>query len=291
MTSPACIVVINWNGADDTIGCLRSLEPVRLSGCMVLVVDNGSDDGSAGRIRMACPWTEVLALPLNLGYGGGCNAGCRRAEELGAKAVIFLNNDTLVDPLFAVSLLLVLSEDPTAGMAVPKILYADGPCTIWYAGGEVDLSRGMVRHTGIRRKDGPRYSQSSHTGYATGCCFAMRTRDFRAVGGFDEGFGMYAEDVDLSLRVRELGFSIAYEPSSVVWHRVSASYRRRPLKKFRLRSMGIMRLLRKHGSWTGMALFMLLEPFRLVRGAASLAAVRAMGVFHAEAPSNEDGAG
>jgi GT2 family glycosyltransferase len=119
----------------------------------------------------------------------------------------------------------------------------------------------------------------------------MRTRDFRAVGGFDEGFGMYAEDVDLSLRVRELGFSIAYEPSSVVWHRVSASYRRRPLKKFRLRSMGIMRLLRKHGSWTGMALFMLLEPFRLVRGAASLAAVRAMGVFHAEAPSNEDGAG
>ncbi|ABB23059.1 glycosyltransferase family 2 protein [Pelodictyon luteolum] len=290
MNSPACIVVVNWNGADDTIRCLRSLEPVRSSACMVLVVDNGSDDGSAARIRSACPGTEVLELPLNIGYGAGCNAGFRRAEELGARTMIFLNNDTLVDPSFAMALLLVLSEDPTAGMAVPKILYADRPGTIWYAGGEVNLGCGLVQHTGIRRNDGPGYSRPGHTGYATGCCFAMRTRDFRAVGGFDEGFGMYAEDVDLSLRVRQLGLSIEYEPSSVVLHRVSASYRGRPLRKLWLRSKGILRLLRKHGSWMGMLMFLLLEPFRLVRGAASMAALSVTEVLHSTRCREEGGA-
>lgn len=272
MNAPACIVVVNWNGSRDTLRCLRSLEPVRSASCMVLVVDNGSTDGSAETIRRGSPGTEVLELPRNLGYGGGCNAGFRRAEELGARSVIFLNNDTLVDPAFADSLLLVLAEDPTAGMAVPKILYADRPGTIWYAGGEVDLSRGLVRHLGIRRRDAERFSRPGHTGYATGCCFAMRSRDFRAVGGFDERFGMYAEDVDLSLRVRAQGFSIDYEPSSVVRHRVSASFRGNPFRKAWLRTQGTLRLLGKHGERRGIMLYLLLEPFRMLKGALSMAA-------------------
>ncbi|TCD47751.1 glycosyltransferase family 2 protein [Chlorobium sp. N1] len=269
MNSPTCIVVVNWNGTEDTLSCLRSLEPVRSRTCMVLVVDNGSSDGSAGRISSASPATEVLELPRNLGYGGACNAGFRRAEELGARSVIFLNNDTLVEPSFAAALLLVLSEDPSAGIAVPKILYLDRPGTIWYAGGEVDLLRGLVRHRGIRHRDSARFSRPGHTDYATGCCLAMRTRDFRAVGGFDEEFGMYAEDVDLSLRVRALGFSIDYEPSAVVLHRVSSSFRGRLARKAWLRSKGTLRLLRKHGSWPAILFFILLEPLRLMRGALS----------------------
>ncbi len=122
---------------------------------------------------------------------------------------------------------------------------------------------GLIRHVGLRKKDAPEFDLPGTTGYATGCCFAMRCRDFEAAGGFDEGFGMYAEDVDLSLRVRSLGMSIDYVPSSRVWHKVSASLSGSPLRKLAKKSVGALRLFKKHRAWSGMVLYLLLLPLRL----------------------------
>lgn len=257
------IVVLNWNGAEDTIACLRSIAAAPSPSCRVLVVDNGSTDGSLERIREVFPEIEFLLLPGNSGYAGGNNAGFRRVLELEAEFVIFLNNDTIVDAGFCAPLLDTLQRKPDAGITVPKIFYLDRPATLWYAGGDVRLSTGMIRHIGLRKKDAPEFNRPGVTGYATGCCFAMRCRDFEAVGAFDEGFGMYAEDVDLSLRVRAMGMSIDYVPSSMVWHKVSASLSGSPVRKLIKKSSGALRLLRKHRAWSGMAYYMLLLPLRL----------------------------
>lgn len=261
------IIVLNWNGAGDTLACLNSLAGVMSPSCRVLVVDNGSTDGSAELIRQAFADIEMLLLPLNYGYAAGNNAGFRRVIELGAEYVIFLNNDTIVDPGFWVPLVDTLKSNFSAGIAVPKIFYWDHPDTLWYAGGIVRLSTGLISHVGLRKKDAPEYNRSGTTGYATGCCLAMRCRDFLEVGGFDETFGMYAEDVDLSLRVCSMGLSIAYVPTATVWHKVSASIQGNALlqliKKLVKKSVGVLRLLRKHQAWNGMACYLFLLPLRL----------------------------
>jgi GT2 family glycosyltransferase len=258
-----CIVVLNWNAAEVTLASLESLVPVISPSCRVLVVDNGSTDGSVEKIRAAFPAIDLLLLPANIGYAGGNNAGFRRVLELHADFVIFLNNDTIVESNFCAPLLETLNSKPLAGIAVPKIFYQDRPDRLWYAGGMVTLSTGLIRHVGLRKKDAPQFDRPCTTGYATGCCFAMRCRDFEAVGGFDEGFKMYAEDVDLSLRVRSLGMSINYVPSSRVWHKVSASLPRSSLRKLVKKSIGALYLFRKHRAWSGMVLYLLLLPLRL----------------------------
>ncbi len=265
MNSPlSCIVVPNWNGAEVTLACLESLAAVMSPLCRVLVVDNGSTDGSPEKIRAAFPCVELLLLPANIGYAGGNNAGFRRVLELHAEFVIFLNNDTIVSSDFCAPLIETLQGNPSAGIAVPKIFYQDRPDTLWYAGGVVMLSTGLIRHVGLRKKDAPEFDRPGATGYATGCCFAMRCRDFEAVGGFDERFSMYAEDVDLSLRVRSLGMSIDYVPSSKVWHKVTASLPGDPLGKLVKKSFGAIRLFYKHRAWSGMVFYLLLLPLRIV---------------------------
>ena len=141
------------------------------------------------------------------------------------------------------------------------------------------MATGLICHIGLRQKDAPEFDRPYSTGYATGCCFAMRCRDFEEVGGFDESFAMYAEDVDLSLRVRALGKSVEYVPSSRVWHKVSASPGGHPFRKLIKKSAGALHLFRKYRAWSGMVLYVLLLPMRL---AGTLVKQQFGGCAHAE---------
>jgi len=279
MSLKSCIVVLNWNGAAEIIACLESLVAFLSPECRVLVVDNGSTDGSPEKIRQRFPAVELLCLPKNIGYAAGNNAGFRRVLEMQAEFVIFLNNDTVVDAGFSAPLFETLRLQPSVGIAVPKIFYWDRPDILWYAGGIVKLSTGLICHVGLRQKDAPVFNRPSSTGYATGCCFAMRCSDFAEIGGFDENFAMYAEDVDLSLRVRALGKRIEYVPSSKIWHKVSASLAGHPFQKLLKKSAGALRLFKKHGAWRGMVLYVLLLPLRL---AGSLLMQQSGRRYHAE---------
>ena len=267
----ACVIVVNWNNATDTLRCLDSLGRVNADGMNVLLVDNGSSDGSVGRIRERFPDVEILELGSNTGYGGGCNAGYERARSTGADYVVFLNNDTVVDPGFLGPLLTPLRERSEIGMTAPCIYYMDRPDRIWYAGGFVDLRTGRFAHRGIRRRDAKRFGVAKETGYATGCCLAMRVADFGHVGGFDRRFGMYGEDVDLSLNVRRSGKQILYTPSSKVWHCVSSSGggQFHPHRLWR-KHVSLLKLLVKHRAWIAIILSFLLAPSRLLQGAASV---------------------
>lgn len=261
------VIVVNWNNAGDTIRCLESLSGVNVTEMRVLVVDNGSTDGSADTIRKRFPQYGLLELETNRMYGGGCNAGFELARKEGAEYVIFLNNDTVVDPGFLEPLISSFRDHDAVAITVPRIYYMDFPDRLWYAGGEVDLRMGRVAHRGIRKKDGERFDRACETEYATGCCLAMRVSDFSRFQGFDERFALYGEDVDLSLRVREAGKRVLYVPASRVWHSVSASGAGElDVRKLWRKNLSLLRVLAKHRAWPGMAVYLLLAPYRVLTG-------------------------
>ncbi len=259
--------MVNWNNAADTLNCLESLSKVDCGGMRVLVVDNGSTDGSMRLVGERYPQYELLELGHNSGYAGGCNAGARWAVKEGAKYVVFLNNDTVVDPGFIDPLIAPLEQTGDIAVTAPRIFFMEFPERIWYAGGEINIRSGRFAHRGIREKNNHRFEVQRETGYATGCCFAMRAMDFSSLGGYDSSFSMYGEDVDLSLRVRASGKKILYVPESKVWHKISASGggEMNPVKLWR-KNVSLLKLLAKHRAWSGMGFYILLAPFRFVRG-------------------------
>jgi GT2 family glycosyltransferase len=219
------VVVLNWNGVEDTVALLRTLERCRLPAgwsASVMVVDNGSTDGSAARIAAEFPQVELLALPENLRFAGGNNRGLERALAAGADAVMLLNNDTEADPGLLERLLLALEQHPEAGAAAPLIYFAAPSQRIWYAGGRCEPALGLAAHRGLRALDRGQYRSIERTGYLTGCCLIARREAWEKVGLLDERYYIYAEDADWSLRARRLGLTLLFVPTARLWHKVSA---------------------------------------------------------------------
>lgn len=217
------IVLVNWNGRDLTLDCLRSLAAITYRPHTVIVVDNASRDGSVEAIRKSFPDVDLLPMAENLRFAGGNNAGIRRALEMGAEMVLLLNNDTTVAPDFLSRMVRRIRGDAGTGIVTPAIYYHDVPEVFWFAGGVVSFWTGTMRHVGIRERDRGQYTESHTTDYATGCCF-LTTRDIIGrVGMLDESYYIYTEDADFCMRVRKAGYSIVFEPSAKVWHKLSVS--------------------------------------------------------------------
>ena len=148
------ILVLNWNGKDDTARCLDSLRRLhapREAEIQVLVVDNGSTDGSVETLRERYPWARIVETGRNLRYAGGNNAGLRVALAEGADFVMLLNNDTEVDPGLVGELLEEADRSPGAGLFGPLIL--DASRRVWFGGGGVNLSLGWTWHRGLGAPD------------------------------------------------------------------------------------------------------------------------------------------
>ena len=259
------VIVLNWNGKDLTIECLESLKQVNYSNFNILVVDNGSTDGSVELLKEKFPEVSILVLEKNLGYAAGNNRGFDSLKPDQPEFVIFLNNDTIVDENFIEPLVKQLLTHKKASQTVPKIYYENDPKLIWYAGGIVNLWTGSIYHLGIRQYDGPAYSKTHKTKYATGCCFCMRYEEFKEFGGFDEAFPMYSEDVDLSLWIRAAGKQVWFVPDSKIWHKVSASLGGAfSFGKIVRKARGIFLLIKKHANLVQWLTLIVLLPIQLI---------------------------
>ena len=207
MTKVAAIV-LSWNGREDTLACLRSLESEPVD---VIVVDNASTDGSADAVS----GVEVIRNDRNLGYAGGMNAGIRRALEQGADAVLLLNNDVELEPGATEALLAALDD---AAAVCPVVLFADNPERVWYAGARFDPRRG---YNGRHLTDPP--EAITQTERICGAAVLIPRQALERVGLFDEELFAYYEDADWSLRAREAGLPLLVVPKSRIRHKVSAS--------------------------------------------------------------------
>ena len=221
MRPQVAIIIVNWNGKQDTLACLSSLRLDRYPSKQILVVDNGSGDQSPAAIRRSFPEVTLIETGANLGFTGGNNVGIRRALKDGAHYLYLMNNDTVSEPAALCRLVEVAESDPRIALVTPVIHYFDRPGDVWFAGASINLARGDAAHDNRRvpsRADPPR-----EIPWASGCAMLVKADWMRALGGFDERYFLMWEDVDLCLRLRKLGGSIVLVPAARVWHKVSRS--------------------------------------------------------------------
>jgi GT2 family glycosyltransferase len=222
--SGLAVVIVNWNGRHLLDACLASVMEQRPAPDRVIVVDNGSTDGSLEHLRAGWPAVVALDAGSNLGFSGGNNVGIRDALRAGSEYVLLLNNDAQLLPGALAELVAALeAAGESVWAAAPKILYRAHPEVIWSAGGTFDWWRGLSLHRGWDEPDRGQYDRPDLVEFGTACCLLVRARVFREVGLLDEGYFMYFEDSDLSARAGRTGARVAYRPAARVLHDVQAS--------------------------------------------------------------------
>ena len=220
-------VIVNHNTRDDLLGCLPTLPPAGAD--EVVVVDCGSSDGSVAAVREAHPAVTVLEL-ANVGYGQGANAGVRATS---APYVAVANADTRFD-LDALTVLAdALERADDVAAAGPQVRYPDGRRqasartfpTLGQAAGHALLGLWWPGNPWTRayRQSDLDPQQPRDVDWLSGCALLLRRSAFDAVGGFDPGYWMYVEDVDLGYRLRQAGWRVRFEPDACVIHEVGAS--------------------------------------------------------------------
>jgi GT2 family glycosyltransferase/glycosyltransferase involved in cell wall biosynthesis len=210
------VVLVNYKGADDTIACLQAFADVdwpaeRLE---LVVVDNASGDGSAERIRAAVPDAKLVESPVNGGFTAGCNLGV--AESTG-EFIGFINNDARPGPQWIRGALDMFTTDPKIACVASKVLDWDGKLVDYVDGSMTFYGMGYKRE--VEKPDSPDYDHPKDVLFATGAAMFVRADVYREVGGFDERFFMFYEDVDFGWRLNLLGHKVRYAPASVAYHR------------------------------------------------------------------------
>ena len=217
------IIILNWNGKDDTLECLRSLSKITYKNKIITVVDNASTDGSIKAIEEEFPKLNMIENDRNLRYAGGNNIAIRNGLKGEASLFLILNNDTIVKENFLDFLVKAAESDQNIGIVVPKIYYHEEMGKIWYAGGFVNFVTGNIYHRGLRKTDGEGFDESGEVDYATGCCMLIKREVFENIGLLDERYFIYGEDVDFSFRTQKAGYKVMFEPQSFIWHKVTAA--------------------------------------------------------------------
>ena len=216
-------IVVSWNQRALLADALESLSESQSVALRLIVVDNGSTDGSAALVAERFPGAGLITLPANVGFAAANNRGFAAGRAAGAKFVFLLNNDATVAADCLAELKALMDANPRCTAACPYIMYHDQRDIIWYGGGVAATAVGYIAHRRIRTRYAPEDLNAERTRYLSGCAALIRTEALAAAGGFDERFGMYSEDVDLGLRLIEAGGEVWVTPKARAYHRVSAS--------------------------------------------------------------------
>ena len=224
------IIVLNWNGADDALNCVESLQQQTLRP-EIIIVDNNSSDDSVERFEDHVKSQKKDAPILiknsqNLGFAGGINTGLVYAKEHNFEYIGVLNPDAIADKHWLKSLYTELTSHPSAGIATGLLLRRDG--------NTIDTSGDFYTTWGLpgpRNRDEPTVNAPNQPGEifgATGGGALYRTAMLNDIGLFDEDFFMYYEDVDLSFRAQLAGWKVRYTPKAIAYHKVGASSQKVP---------------------------------------------------------------
>lgn len=217
------VVVVNYNGCDDTRECLHSLRKVDYGNMTVILVDNASTDGSFERLREEFPEVLCIRSEKNLGFTGGNNLGLAKAYEARPDFVFLLNNDTIVSSNILRELTDFMENHPRVGLAGPLTYYYEARDIIAFGGGQLDRNSGLVTflNKGKRREE---FGEAPiHCSFIEGAALFFRTAILQRIGGFNDLYFLTSEESELCVRVAELGYELAVVPSCGVWHKISRS--------------------------------------------------------------------
>jgi GT2 family glycosyltransferase len=262
------IVILNWNGGDDILDCLKSVFESNHKAIEVVIVDNGSADGSSEAIRLRFPQAHFIDNPCNLGFAKGSNQGIEWALDRQIAYVLLLNGDARVHPDTIHELLAVTEGESDAVVACPRIYLGgsnNGVNRLWFAYGTVKLWAGLFQNPAFNQVDSPKWSMLSDMEYASGCCMLIPARILQRVGMLDEAFFAYCEDVDFSLRVRKAGFRLRYVPTAYLWHGSNRPTDRTRAARYRyLATRNNLWVVRKHGSRLEILMCLCVLPLRFL---------------------------
>ena len=222
MSLKITIIILNWNGAKDTIECINSIENIKNVSYDILVVDNGSEQDDYLELKNKFPEIKLIRSEKNLGFTGGNNLGIEYAMNSNPDYFLLLNNDTTVESDFIDYLLGVFDKYKNAGIAAPRINYYNEPKKIWSEGGKISRFRG----SGFAYSE--RYEKKIETEYKSvtfisGCCMLIKREVIDKIGLFDINYFLYVEDTDLCKRTLDAGYKIYVAYKSKIYHKVSNS--------------------------------------------------------------------
>jgi GT2 family glycosyltransferase len=238
------VIIVVWNGRDDTLECLDSLRADTYANKEIIIVDNGSTDDSVAAIRAAFPEVNILRTGRNLGFTGGNNVGIRSAQSKGADYVFLLNNDTTVEPAALSELVAAAEAEQRLGLLAPVIHYFDPPRAVWFAGSNIDLIRATAYHNSALAPE--RTSLPYETPWISGCAMLLRTALAIELKGFDDRYYLSWEDVDLSLRVSRAGRGVGVVPAARIYHKGGRSGDRLPGSRHYYAARNRLLLVREH---------------------------------------------
>ena len=253
MTAPrVAAVVVSYNTRDDLLRCLASLRDHVTMPMETVVVDNASADGSAEAVRREFPGARLVESAENEGFSRANNRGIR---ESSAPYILVLNSDAEVRPRAVETLTALLDERPDVGVAGPRTLGSDGTAQVSFGPALTLLAevrqRRLVRGVREGRPAALRAVEATslrahEPAWVSASCFLARRSALDAVGGFDEGFFLYEEDVDLCVRVRRAGWRVVFTPQAEVVHHLGRSMDQTPARARIEYHRSHVRYYRKH---------------------------------------------
>lgn len=224
-TPQLAVIIVNWNGWQDTVDCLESLFRTPYANMRVIVVDNGSTNASLDRLREVPYPIELIATGDNLGFAGGNNRGIQHALGRGADLVWLLNNDTVVEPGAPERLVRFVTDHASeADFFGSWVTVYDEPDRLWFGGGEYDHRSGTFghRHFGARFETLPQPGVET-CAWITGCSLLIRAATLQRVGLMDEDLFLYREEVEWQLRASSTEPHGLVLPEPLIRHKVGRS--------------------------------------------------------------------
>ena len=218
------IVLVNYNGALDTIECIESIDQMPFNKYKIIVVDNNSSDNSVELLteKKTEKNFELVVLKENNGFSAGNNAGIRVAKELDVDYILLLNNDTLVKSDFLLQLLEAAVKLPE-GSVLTSTIYDANSDKLWYAKGEFHRLTAKVTQIGIEKRELSSLNGSIPVSFISGCCMLIPIATLELVGELDESYFLYEEDVDFCCRILQKQLELYYVPDSIIYHKISSS--------------------------------------------------------------------
>lgn len=217
------VIIVNWNGKRHLGPCLDSLKAQEGSSHRVIVVDNGSSDGSVQFLRERYPEAEVISLGANRMFASAANIGMRRALDGGAEFVALLNNDTVVSKDWLASLIKTAVEDKRIGICASKMLRMHDKSIIDSTGHI--FKDGIIYDRGSGEEESGQYDAKTDVVGGCGGAVLYRKQMLDEIGLFDGSFGFYYEDAELSWRAYKSGWKAKFVPGAVVYHERGATAR------------------------------------------------------------------
>lgn len=212
------VVIVNWNGARDTEDCLDSLYSYERESIIVSVIDNSADHAPCKALCEKFRDTNFVFSERNLGFAKACNIGLEWSSKLGVKYTLFLNNDTVVIRPFIQDLKRYLDTQVNVAAVSPFVNYFDDPEEPWFHSSKIDMVGMHIVHT-----QACNIAEPHLVPWLSGCAFFARTELLVDCAGFDGDFFLYSEDVDLSLKLRNMGYDLGVVPIVSVLHKVGKS--------------------------------------------------------------------